>query len=311
MPPSNDYSSEDSKSSGDIDTSLVNAFAEFGTSEGLSQAVDDFVVSNCSDFEGASLSDEQNLEWTSLHHSFVSLVERHLESFCKEHDTTAEDVFLQLQAVRESTIAEEFVPLVIKMCEYDFFLRNMKEAAENGVARKKAAAKQAEGGGGNLSGAYVIDVGRIDGKELEAYFQYIQIPWFFRKVMLQATKRISEMVLHHDDEEQLVFKYTLPFFGRDTKEYKLDGELRTKTNAIGKTQNVRCFQEKGTVRICNEGPKFEPRGTATSTFSLECPPGSDEEMLLWKRVVRDEDGNQTAVLPLWFSKVPITTDSRK
>ena len=321
-----------------FDASLVNAFADFGTSQGLATAVDDFVSCNCSGFAGVDLTTEHRLEWTILHERFVSLVELHLESFCKEHGTTSTNVFEQLRAVREGPIAEEFIPLVINMCSYDYFIRNMREADESRLTKRDAldrlgrvdteedTAKESvtdhdgesttttKGGrksSTNLSGAYVICVDRISVEQVDAFYKYIQFPWFFRKMMLQATKSINEMVLIHVDDEELIFKYSLPFFGRESKEYFLDNVLRSKTNAIGRMQNQRSFQDGEGVKIVNEKPKFEPRGTVTNLFTREKPKDEDREMLLWSRVVRDEDGNKMAALDLWFEKVTVSESSRK
>ncbi len=129
------------KSSSTLDASLLHAFADFGTSEGLAASVDDFIAAHCSCFAGAAMADEQPLERTALHREFVALIEGQLESFCKEHGASAERVFEALRAVREDeSIAQEFVPLVVKMCDYEYFVVNMSAAADALSDRAVAAA---------------------------------------------------------------------------------------------------------------------------------------------------------------------------
>ena len=49
-------------------------------------------------------------------------------------------------------IADDFVPQVIRMCEYNFFIRNLKEAAEAKGNRRLAMDAAAEDGNTSLSG---------------------------------------------------------------------------------------------------------------------------------------------------------------
>ena len=73
--------------------------------------------------------------------------------------------------------------------------------------------------------------------------------WFFRKIIVSSFRNLSETVFLHTDNSELVFKYNIPFFGRTTKEYKLDGKVREKENMIGKKVQTKCEQISGEVRI--------------------------------------------------------------
>ncbi len=126
--------------------------------------------------------------------------------------------------------------------------------------------------------------------------------WFFRKVIVTAFRNLSETVFHHTDDVELVFKYNIPFFGRTTKEYKLDGKVREKENMIGKKVQTRCEQDNGEVRIVQLSPKYEPGGTSTSTFKLERVEGQEREVLVWRRVVVDKNWYEKARLELFFVK---------
>ena len=103
---------------------IVAEIANWGTDAGLSDAMDDFISDHCEPFAGADIAEEQPLEWTTLHEKFVALIDQHLEGFCKQFETTAEVVFQKLQDINSNKkFVQDFIPQVIKMCEYDFFIR--------------------------------------------------------------------------------------------------------------------------------------------------------------------------------------------
>ena len=103
---------------------IVVEFANWGTDAGLSDAVDAFVTDHCGPFAGVDIAAEQPLEWTALHEKFVEIIDHHLDVFCKQSKTTAEVVFQKLQGVNSNkNISQGLVPQMIKMCEYDFFIR--------------------------------------------------------------------------------------------------------------------------------------------------------------------------------------------
>ena len=75
-------------STGKLINPLVADFSDFCTTEAFEGEVREFIDANCRQFAGVDLEDEQTLASTALHHDFIAIVERRLETFCKEHDTT-------------------------------------------------------------------------------------------------------------------------------------------------------------------------------------------------------------------------------
>ncbi len=207
--------------------------------------------------------------------------------------------------MNDAAVADDFIPQVIRMCLYDFFCSNMKEAADSRDNRVVAERARRDAAPSNISGCYHIAVSRMDIEKAREYFKATKVPYFFRTILINAISNLTEMILIHVDGESLVFKYTMPFFGRTTKEYILDGKLRGKPNMLGRVVNVKCEQEGGTVKLTSIGPRYEPEGTGTGTFALEDVDG--EEMLVWRRVVRDKDGVEKSRLDLYFDKIAVDT----
>ncbi|GMI28482.1 hypothetical protein TeGR_g538, partial [Tetraparma gracilis] len=202
--------------------------------------VDDWVQENCDEFEGVKADDEQQLSWSDLHGKFVEMVENRLESFCKEKDVPSEEVFESLQEINDNkNIAEDFVPAVIKMCEYQYFLQNMIEAADARSHRHRANSMSGEG----LSGCYVFCPDMTGKDVISEYYKKTMCPWYFRKILTTAMNKLSDVVIHHEVGQEITFKYSLPLFGRVSKTHIIDGVSRESTNMWGKTITARCMQE--------------------------------------------------------------------
>jgi len=226
---------------------------------------------------------------------FVELIEVHLESFCKEHDTTAEEVFTSISEVKSSkTVSQDFVPQVINMCEYPFFFENMVESANARVNKRKAAAMAVNSSAKlNFSGCYSLAAEHNEAAEVERYYKFCGAPWYFRKLLVAATNRMQEVLIQHEDQEFLEFKYSLQFFGRKTNHYNLDGVTRETENMWGKKNRTQCSQDNraGLVRVKVCGPSYARSGYGENIFEYVEKDG--EELLCWSRQVfmedRDED----------------------
>ncbi|GMH81079.1 hypothetical protein TrST_g8660 [Triparma strigata] len=274
---------EESKHDGPEVDPLINAFADFGTTGDLDDAISNFIEENCEHFEGAEEGGENKLEWTDLHRQYVEMIELHLESFCKEHETTAETMFQLLSDVNsDSSLDQDFVPQVIKLCEYSFFFQNMKEAADIMAAKREANTLKSEGEF-NLSGCYQLCTDLLNVTEVEKYYEFTGCPWYFRKIIVAASKRLSDVVVLHEPEEKLIFKYSLQFFGRKSKEYVLDDKLVESENMWGKVIQTKCFQDNASskVRIQAVKPSYAPDGFNENTFEWEEVDG--ERLMVWKR----------------------------
>jgi len=178
-----------------------------------------------------------------------------------------------------SNISQDFVPQVIKLCEYEFFITNMKEAAESRKNRELAIEKSHDK--------------NISKTNMSGYF---------RKILVTAIHNLADVVIHHTDGEELIFKYSLPFFGRTSKNYLLDGEIREKENMWGKLVKTNCFEADGKVNIVLHGPSYSLKGINTSTFTIESADGEEGEFMVWRRVVTDENDNIFANLALYFKR---------
>jgi len=183
---------------------------------------------------------EQNLEWTDLHREYVEMIETEMESFCKEHDTTGEEVFAIIDRINSgvidedddngvSTLEEDFIPQVIKLCDYLMFLEAMKAAAlintNNRIALEEARRAQDEGSEFNLSGCYVPRSDLIDTTQVTEYYVFTKCPWYFRKLFVAATHNIKDLTIQHEAEKFTIL-YTMPFFGTKRK-VRLEEERRT------------------------------------------------------------------------------------
>ncbi|GMH80994.1 hypothetical protein TrLO_g9611 [Triparma laevis f. longispina] len=274
---------EESKHDGPEADPLINAFADFGTTGGLDSAINEFIDDNCEHFEGAEEGGEMKLKWTDLHRQYVETIELHLETFCKEHETTAETMFQLLNDVNnDDSLNQDFVPQVIKLCEYPFFFVNMKEAADIRASKHEANALKSEDEF-NLSGCYQLCTDLLNVAEVEKYYEFTGCPWYFRKIIVAASKKLSDIVVLHEPEEKLVFKYSLQFFGRKNKEYVLDDKLVESENMWGKVIETKCFQDNASnnVRIQAVKPSYAPDGYSENTFEWEEVDG--ERLMCWRR----------------------------
>jgi hypothetical protein len=82
----------ESKTSSDDAQYILAKFADWGTSPDLTDKIERFMQESCESMKDASLDCEQDLEWTSLHAEYVDMIETEMESFCKEHETSEEEV---------------------------------------------------------------------------------------------------------------------------------------------------------------------------------------------------------------------------
>jgi hypothetical protein len=264
------------------------------------ETIDEWVSEHCEPFEGVKLGDEQQLAWSDMHREFIGMVELNLESFCKENGVEADVVFEKLADLNNNdNVAEDFVPAVIKMVEYDFFLMNMIETADIRTNRREAR-DLASGGDGCISGCYVLETSMTGKEVIVEYYKRTNCPWYFRKILTTAINKLTDVVVQHTVGDKMIFKYSLPVFGRVSREHIIDDERHDSTNMWGKSISVKCSQEKSGVKIIAYQPSYMPNGTNESTMTIEEIDGI--EYMVWKRTVYDEDRSVYAELPLYFRK---------
>ncbi len=195
----------------------------------------------------------------------------------------------------DDSLNKDFVPQVIKLCEYEYFLMNMIEAANTMKSREAALEKSEVKSGFNLSGCYQVATELVDSSSISSYYTYQGAPWYFRKMLVAASKRLSDVVILHEPNDELVFKYTVPFFGRKHKVYKLDNVIRESENMWGaKVRTLGRESEKvQKVYIKNEKPSYARDGYGLNTFSWEMIGG--ERLLRWAREIYDDENDDEAV----------------
>lgn len=230
MPPAEGKESEgkDGEEAVPLDP-LIVAFTSFCTERAFSDEVQTFFEDHCEPFENASLSDEQQLDWTEIHDRYVRLVEQRLESFCKEHDVDERVVFQKMRD-SASSVDREFVPAVIQNAEYSYFFDNMKLTAEARQSRRDAARAGDEATSTtNTSGVWTYDATRFDEDACAQMLKLSKCPWAFRPMFLRAARNMDDACVTHTSDT-LTFKYKFPFFGHRSKVFVLDGKPRRHQN---------------------------------------------------------------------------------
>ena len=154
----------------------------------------------------------------------------------------------------------------------------------------------------------------LDIPAINAYYTFTGCPWYFRKILVAAQRRLEDIVIQHDNGVGLVFKYTLKFFGRKNKSYILDGSERETENMWGRKIRTCCTQAEETVRIQVDGPPYAPDGFNLNTFELEDVGG--EMLVCWRRSIwggdekpiKDGEGREVGTT-IYFR--PVEEEGRK
>ena len=170
---------------GVLEDPLIEAFAEFATSEAFGEEVNAFFRDNCDTFASATFEDdrknitegEQRLEWTALHRDYLELVESKLGVFCEEHGTTPEDMFAKIEEVAQSSFAE-FVPQFITNTDYVYFATQMNAIADEKASTEKAVQASNDNSEFNLSGVWKPD-GNTDTSQIKKFVKHNNVSIFF------------------------------------------------------------------------------------------------------------------------------------
>ena len=269
-------------STGQLISPLVVAFCEFCTTEAFEGEVQDFIEENCVEFAGHELGEEQPLSWTALHRDWLDVVERRLESFCKEFDTSAETVFKLVSETNDDpSIEGALLPIVFRNIEYKYFFENMKAAAETKKHKQAAidAGDRAAGGSANMSGVWDVVRERMDPAELSEFLRLAKTPWMIRKVFEKAAMTVSDVCVVHTDES-LTFTYKMAFIGANEISFLLDGKehmvldlFRQECPTTGEMRGNKA------VRRTTGSPAMPPGSYSEQTFGIERHDG--EDLLVW------------------------------
>lgn len=217
----------------ELDPILIE-FAKYCTDDAFAASVSAFVEERCGPFAGASLDDEQKLEWTSIYDEYVALVENRLEAFCKEHEIDDRTLFRKMRDLSgDETLEKDFVPAVVRNAEYAHFFSEMVRTADARESRADAAdaADRHRGGDGNISGVWRYDSGRFDEAGTLEMLRVVRCPWAFRNIFLRAARTTKDVFITQSDRA-LAIKYSMAFFGQRHMSYPLDGEPLRRKNAF-------------------------------------------------------------------------------
>jgi hypothetical protein len=205
---------------------------------------------------------------------YVAMVELSLETFCAGHHVTSEELFGEVQSVLGAGgLDDEFLPAVLRVAEYAYFLEQMVLTADRPqhlleAAAGQAAAASAEAGGGGekeaevgdiagrlagLTGVWVVDKQRTHFDGLDAYLASIRVPAVFRglaKGSFYSNKHV--VVLQGPTAIALIASSP---FGAQRLDYCLDGEVSARvcthpplrpgnsSTDIRSQKNDQCFQD--------------------------------------------------------------------
>ena len=226
------------------------------------------------------ISSAQPLSWTQLHRDFLEIVERRLEAFCKEHDTSAEAVFkLIAETTADPSIEDEILPGILLNVEYRYFFENMKKTAEAGQIKRAALEAGDRAAPDNLSGVYQGVKEKTDPAALAEFLRASKVPWAFRKIFENAANTISDVCIVHTPDE-LVFNYRLNFFGTRSVKLPLDGKEHAIDDLLKRPIKTTGEMRGNQAVIRRSGQRNMPPGSySVQTFHLERVDG--EELLVW------------------------------
>jgi hypothetical protein len=89
------------------------------------ERLDEFVDDHSEKFRDYDQSQEQSLEWGSLHTEYVALVEGSLETVLASGRGNAEDLYALLESHRHSSRGQRFLNKFLSMGDYDTFCSMM------------------------------------------------------------------------------------------------------------------------------------------------------------------------------------------
>jgi len=136
-----------------------------------------------------------------------------MDEFCDAHNTTAEIIFEEIDSIKHDPFVSEFLPQVLLNIEYDHFIKQMKEAADEAFNREEAeSCAQVEflpGSKVNISGTYRAHSSyKYDEDNFNSYLQAVGAPWVLRKLIIKTTRNIDDVFVVQD-ESSMAFKFKM------------------------------------------------------------------------------------------------------
>ena len=251
---------------------VVKAFCHHVVSQKFRKELDTFFDSGCDDFEEADPDGEHRLEWTESHRQYVKKVESMLETFCQCHGLDPAAVFTMVQrACSSGVLDDEFLPAILNVAEYRFFVEQMVLMAheDRNHARAKrlgeSSSDEAKGDSSNISGVWLLstkdgnkqltDVGR----GLDRYLRAVGVPpslhGLFRGTLFSKKGLV---IMHEGDDLTLVFDTVT---GRHKQVFITDGRTRDIPTIGGTRTPFTCTSDDyGRIRVSSDRPSNLPKG---------------------------------------------------
>lgn len=246
----------------------LRAFCHFVTSAKFRSTLAKFFESNCADFEEASLDAEQRLEWTQVYEAYTHLIEEQLDvwSSCREMEPQAVVTMLR-RACKSGTLDDEFLPAVLGLTEYSFFIEQMGITARHNRYYRQAL-REIESKDANFSGVWRLATkdGSIlltDVKQgLDRYLTALGLPPSLFNLFRATLFSQKGLVVIHDDDRLTIIADTLT--GRQKQDFVADGRRRDLPTLAGTTAPFRVTWDdrNGRVVVRNEKPSGLPAGAA-------------------------------------------------
>ena len=259
-------------------SAVIAAFCHFVTASRFRKELDTFFDAHCLGFEEASSEGEQRLEWTAVYEEFLALIERELETFCACHQVTASSVFAAARRACESgTLDDEFLPSILAVTEYTYFIEQMSLTARQDDFLRRAAIlgglsseEKDDDHSENVSGIWRIATKDAKGHELtdtkgglEKYLRAVGVPKSLRGLFKGSLFSTRGLVLLQDNESLTIIADTIA--GRHERKHLLDGKVRHLTNPRGTPSPWRATFDMGRITLTNDKPSGLPRGSRIIT----------------------------------------------
>jgi len=166
------------------------------------------------------------------------MVEASLEAFCAGHHVTSEDLFAEVQGVMaQGGLDDEFLPAVLRVAEYSYFLEQMvltanhienvrdayERAAELQELDSEPEGKDAEVRAPTVTGVWRVDKQRTNFDGLDVYLAAIRVPAVFRGLAKGTFYSNKELVVLQGPASISLIS-TSPF-GKQQLDYRLDGQV--------------------------------------------------------------------------------------
>ncbi|KAJ8612156.1 hypothetical protein CTAYLR_002480 [Chrysophaeum taylorii] len=226
----------------DILSPTIRAFCHFVTSAKFRKEVNMFFDAHCEGFEDADVDSEQRLEWTGVFEKFTQLIEKLLDDFCGVHQLEPRGVFGMVQRARRSgMLDDEFLPSILSITEYAYFVEQMGLMAreDNNLRRARDLANNTmeSKDGENISGVWRIATkdGALELTDVKAgldrYLAAVGVPRSLCGLFRGSLFSTKGLVVAQERGTVTFISDTIT--GRHKQVFTTDGQRRDVLNAGG------------------------------------------------------------------------------